>query len=1391
MAYNYRDLPEGADFADFTSVRLGVATREDILSWSYGEVLKPETINYRTQKPEKDGLFCERIFGPVKDINPHDTRFKGARGRNIAVDKKGAIVTKAIVRRERMGHIELAVPIVHIWFLRVAPSPLSYITGLTIKNLERVIYFATYLILEVNEDLKAQMVTEITKAYEAGRKLLVEKPLDVAAFSAKLFDKLVAESKKDKLPFWFDVWETLIELDEGYAAGKETMAELAKHGLLDFTQAAKASDALAELAKVFKGCSEIHKHKNVAGLYRQFNGGEVDKEAPKLETALKADFRKIKKGFDALEEQLVVSADIFNEIYAFRKQKLTEALIRHGLISETDYRNLPDAHRKIVKVGMGGEAVHEMLQGMELDQLINELRVLIGESKGQKQFLYLKRLKVLEGMKQAGVVIKDFCLTILPVIPPNLRPIIQLSGGRFATSDLNDLYRRVINRNNRLKKLQELKAPEVICRNEKRMLQEAVDALIDNSQQRSARVATTGSQQRKLKSLADILKRKQGRLRQNLLGKRVDYSGRSVIVVGPDLHISECGLPKIMALELFKPFVIGYLINHDYASNMRSAARLIETGENIVWDALDQVIQGKLVLLNRAPSLHRLSVQAFRPKLIEGKAIQLHPLVCKGYNADFDGDQMAVHLPLSDAAQAEAAELMVPARNLLHPADGMPILYFDQDIVMGLYYLTYVKGDEADAKGRFASMAEAVFAYDRGLIELQTPIELIFRGERQQTTFGRAIFNETLPADFPYQNCALGKDTIKKVMADVYNAYDNETTAQIADDLKDLAFKYATKSGFSIGMGDFFDAKGAEELKAEGIEKAVAVRQQYENGLITNAERYRLTVQNWFTVNERIQQLVDEQFAGHESAFTMIVNSKARGSVNLGTVKRMCVSFGVMNDSLGRALELSINGNLFDGLPTLEYFVGARGARKGLIDVALSTADSGHLTRRLVYVAQDVITVKDGTEESDPGFEILRTDAEEMGSSMARRLVNRYAAEDIRLAGETLVKAGEPIGKEAAEQVEASELDSVRILSILSAPAVEGVPTKSYGIDLANGQLVEANHPVGVIAAQSIGEPSTQLKLDSKHGGGMAVASQALVNTGLPRVEELFEARNPKGIGYLAPFAGVAEIKELSFDCEIILRANEDAVMEIGVEGCDIGVKLDQTVNEGELLAVTPGKEAVTAPFGGLVEKIKDKVLYLKAVKALEARFLVPKAQKLLVENGQLVERGAQLNEGSLKLDDLLQLRGLVAAQRYILIEISKVFSLQGSHVADKHLEVIIRQMFSRLRVVASGDSRFIDGDVVSKRSLLLENQALLSAGKTPAVWAQCVLGITKINSTSDSFLVAASFQDTTRILVSSAINGRVDHLSGLIENVILGRKIPVGTGVLADNPIDENFKDI
>ena len=1309
-------------------------------------------------------------------------RFKGTRSRNVAVDKKGAIVTKAIVRRERMGHIGLAAPIVHIWFLRVAPSPLSCLTGLTIRNLEKVVYFAAYLILDVQVDLKAELLARLTKMYKSWRQFLDKLDWQESQVQEAILEHVM--QKKDKVSL--DLLEFLIQIEPQFAKRADLTKELREHQVLDFTQMQVVSRHLSALGAIFAESLELSKIKKdqILPTYRAF----LENNKSDISPNLKLEFKKIKKLLDNLWQNMQFNVRKLDEIYNWRRSQLKDDLNINDLITETNYRHLPLVYRRVVTVGMGGEAINEMLQKLDINELIKKLEGYAEQSKGQKQLAYMKRLKVIKGMRDAGVDIVNFCITALPVIPPNLRPIIHLTGGRFANSDLNDLYRRVLNRNNRLKRLQELNAPEIICRHEKMMLQEAVDALIDNNQHRMARV-TAGSQH-KLKSLADILKRKQGRLRQNLLGKRVDYSGRSVIVAGPTLNILECGLPKIMALELFKPFVISNLINNDHVNNIRSASRLIESGDDVVWDALDDVIQDKFVLLNRAPTLHRLGIQAFRPKLIEGKAIQLHPLVCKGFNADFDGDQMAVHLPLSRSAQAEAASLMIAPNNLLHPADGTPILSLDQDIIMGLYYLTYMPRQE-EIRYRFTSVGEAIFAQERGLIELQTPVEIYFRDQRRETTLGRIFFNEVFPANFPFQNESIGKDAVKRIMALVYQEYDNVSTVEIADNLKNLAFECATKSGVSIGMSDFSEIRDYKGLQENGMKKVVDINQQYEFGYITDDERYRLVVKNWLQIDREIQELVNQQFNNSVTSLNLIVDSKARGGVNLGQIKRMVASIGAVNDTSGRTLELPVKSNYFAGLPILEYFVAARGARKALINIPLLVSESGHLTRRLVFVAQEVITVADDEALSDPGFSIFREDCRQMDVLLADRLRNRYAAEDIVIEGQTVLKSGDLITREVAEQIQASDLDGLKIMSVLSSPHIYGIPTKSYGIDLANGRLVQRNQPIGIIAAQSIGEPSTQLKLDSKHSGGVATETESVVNTGLDRVEELFEARNPKGVGILAPFAGRVSLLELNYDYDLSLKAAPDYIFDIDLQDVAPIVKLGQTVAAKEALALSANFEAVLAPVAGEILEITESYLRLKPTKVLEVRFLIPKNRELVVKHGQKIQRGDSLSDGSLHLDDLLSLRGVEATKRYLLIEISRVFAEQGTHIADKHLEIIIRQMFSRLQIVDAGDSNFIAGDIISKRVLYQENQKLLQQNRRPISWSQLVMGITKVSSSSDSFLVAASFQDTTRTLVNAAINGRIDKLDGLIENVILGRKIPVGTGAIKENVVDVDFEQL
>jgi DNA-directed RNA polymerase subunit beta' len=1260
----------GTNIADFDAVRLAVASPDDILEWSYGEVTKPETINYRTQKPERDGLFCERIFGPVKDINPHDAKYKGVRSREAAVDKNGELVTRSIVRRERMGHIQLASPVAHIWFLRGTPSAVGLLLGLTVKNLERVAYFASYII------------------------------------------KSVDTAKRDQL---------LLDKEAQFAAAGEAIKARYE------AEAAKADANVKALAE------------------------SQSKELEELQAE-----------FDTVKEQLT-------------------GLEKLRLLSENDYRELPDDVQKLIKVGMGGSVIKELLEEINLSQLIADLDAEAAEAKGQRRKKIMKRLRLLESMERAGIKPSSMCVSVLPVIPPDLRPMVQLTGGRFATSDLNDLYRRVINRNNRLKKLIDLNAPEVIRRNEQRMLQEAVDALIDNSSARSGRAVAATGQRRRLKSLSDMLKGKQGRFRQNLLGKRVDYSGRSVIVAGPELKMFQCGLPKMMALELFKPFVIGELIQKELAHNIRSATRMIEQAEIAVWDALDEVIKEKYVLLNRAPSLHRLSIQAFQPVLIEGKAIQLHPLVCKGFNADFDGDQMAVHLPLSDRAQKEAHEIMAANKNLLKPADGTPILHIEQDIVLGCYYLTYERPGSTKKNRAFSTIAEALMAFDEGSITLQDPITASFRGETRTATLGRFLFNEIFPDDFPFQDDAMTKKKLASVMALVYQTYGQSKSAEIADDLKNLGFEYATKAGISMGMSDFVDVKKLDEILDAAEVRATKISEQYDQGFITNDERYRLTIETWTDSDTKVQKALAEQFATEDNAMSMAVVSGARGSIV--QVKQVIGSVGILSDATGRAMELPIKSNYRDGLNPLEYFTSTRGQRKGLIDTALKTADSGYLTRRLVDVAQDVFTIDD--DDGDAGFAMLRSDAKEIGVSYASRLSGRYAAEKL----EGYVKKGELISPQVAAAIEADEaVDCVKIMSVLSGTSVRGVNRKSYGVDPATGELVASHSPIGVIAAQSIGEPGTQLTLKTFHSGGAAVADD--ITQGLPRVEELFETRIPKGKAFLADIPGKVAVWEESEHYVVQITNDEAKVSELTIGDRIPQVASGTEVQVGDVVAAAEGGESpLIAPVAGKVSMTKKTITITPAGQSI-IKYDIPSFKKLAVQDGDTVIAGQRLTNGSINLHDLMRLQGVESTQRYIMNEILRIFASQGQYIADKHLEIIVRQMFSRVQIEDAGDSEFVTGDVVSKLAVVLANEELVAAKKEPAVYNQLLLGITKASLSTDSFLSAASFQDTTRVLIAAATSGKVDHLFGLKENVILGRRIPVGTGYMSDEEKTETLEE-
>jgi DNA-directed RNA polymerase subunit beta' len=1265
-----RRYNSGTNIADFDAVRLAVASPTDIMDWSYGEVTKPETINYRTQKPERDGLFCERIFGPVKDINPHDAKYKGVRSREAAVDKNGELVTKSVVRRERMGHISLASPVAHIWFLRGTPSAVGLLLGLTVKSLERVAYFASYVIKSVNTEKRDQMLADKTAEFEAAQQAIKSR----------------------------------------YQ-----------------TEAEKENADVKELAK------------------------NQTKELEELE-----------------------------EEYARTKGQL-ENLEKCRLISENDYRDLPDEYQKLVSVGMGGSALKDLLEEIDLDKLIGELNKEAEQAKGQRKKKIMKRLRLLESMQRAGIEPTSMCLSVLPVIPPDLRPMVQLTGGRFATSDLNDLYRRVINRNNRLKKLIDLNAPEVIRRNEQRMLQEAVDALIDNSSARSGRAVAASGQRRRLKSLSDMLKGKQGRFRQNLLGKRVDYSGRSVIVSGPELKMYQCGLPKMMALELFKPFVIGRLIEKELAHNIRSATRMIEAAENAVWDALDEVIKSKYVLLNRAPTLHRLGIQAFQPILIEGKAIQLHPLVCKGFNADFDGDQMAVHLPLSGKAQDEAANIMAANKNLLKPADGSPILHIEQDIVLGCYYLTYERPGMSKEVKKYTNLDEALMAYDIGIVKLQDRIDIEYRGETRASTLGRFLFNEIFPEDFKFQDEPMTKKKLSGVMAAVYQKYGQGKTAEIADELKFLGFGYATKSGVSMGMSDFVDVKDLDKILDESEKRATAVSEQYDQGFITNDERYRLTIETWTDSDAKVQEALKKQFTQEDNAMSLAVTSGARGSIV--QVKQVIGSVGILTDASGKAMELPIKNNYRDGLEPLEYFTSTRGARKGLIDTALKTADSGYLTRRLVDVSQDVFTV-DG-ESEDSGFAMYREDAKEIGVTYFNRLYGRFAAENIG----KYVKKGQLIDKEAAEAIEKDEsVDGVKIMCVLSCSDVRGVSQKSYGLDPATGKIVNKNSPVGVIAAQSIGEPGTQLTLKTFHSGGVAGED---ITTGLPRVEEIFEGRAPKGVAYLAEIPGKINVTE-GEDKYVVTILNEEAKpVKLLLNDRASKVKTGDKVAIGDVVAeLDAGESPLISPIAGKVTANKKSITVTPDEDNL-ITLDIPSFKQVLVKTGDVVEPGQRLTNGSINLHDLMRLKGVDATQRYIMNEILKIFNSQGQNIADKHLEIIVRQMFSRVQIEEPGDSEFVTGDIVSNIAVSAANEKLKAAGKKPAIFNRLLLGITKASLSTDSFLSAASFQDTTRVLIGAATSGKIDELYGLKENVILGRRIPVGTGAIdEDEEIEANIEN-
>ncbi len=1142
-----RDVADGAgglalDVNNFDSIQIGLASPEQIREWSKGEVKKPETINYRTLKPEREGLFCEKIFGPTKDWECHCGKYKRVRYKGIICDRCGVEVTRQKVRRERMGHIELAAPVSHIWYFKGIPSRMGLLLDMSPRSLERVLYFASYVVITPGET-----------------------PL--------------------------------------------------------------------------------------------------------------------------MEKQL---------------------------LTETEYREHREKYGNVFVAGMGAEAIKTLLERMDLDELAEELRGELRHSSGQRRIRAIRRLEVVEAFRKSGNRPEWMILDVIPVIPPELRPMVQLDGGRFATSDLNDLYRRVINRNNRLKRLLDLGAPDIIVRNEKRMLQEAVDALIDNGR-RGRPVAGPGN--RPLKSLSDMLKGKQGRFRQNLLGKRVDYSGRSVIVVGPELHMHQCGLPKEMALELFKPFVMKKLVEGNLAHNIKSARRMVERVRDEVWDVLEEVIAEHPVLLNRAPTLHRLGIQAFEPILVEGRAIQVHPLVCTAYNADFDGDQMAVHVPLSAEAQAEARILMLSSNNILNPKDGGPVVTPTQDMVLGCYYLTHDRAGDRGEGRVFASPEEAIMAYELGEVGLQARVIVRFGGARVETTPGRVIFNERLPRELRFVNRVVDKKGLGRIVGDCYRLLGSAETARILDAIKEMGFRFATRAGTTISLGDLDVPIHKDELLREAENRAVVIEQQYRRGLLTDQERYAAVIRVWEQATQELERRVTTSFDAHNPVY-MMVTSGARGQ--FGQIRQLLGMRGLMNDPTGRTIEVPVKASFREGLSVLEFFTSTHGTRKGLADTALRTADSGYLTRRLVDVSQDVIIREEDC--GAPGGVVVQSvrDGAAVIEGLAERIAGRVAVREVvhPSTGDVLVEADGSIDESQAAAIVEAGIEEVEIRSVFTCRTRYGVCAKCYGRNLATGQLVDVGEAVGIIAAQSIGEPGTQLTMRTFHTGGVATGED--ITLGLPRVEELFEARKPKGQATISEIAGTVELVENRGRREVRV-----------------------TTDEGET-------ESYPIPFGA----------------------------RLRVRDGDRVLPGDELTEGPINPHDILKVKGVRGVQAYLLQEVQRVYRSQAVDINDKHVEIIIRQMLRKVKVDDPGDADVLPGGQIDIYELEEQNAAVTAAGGRPAVAKAMLLGITKASLATDSFLSAASFQETTRVLTEASIKGKRDPLLGLKENVIIGKLIPAGTGM-------------
>lgn len=1283
---------------DFDAVRLRLASPEVIRGWSYGEITKPETINYRTQRPEKGGLFAEEIFGPSKDWECYCGKYKKIRYKGIICDRCGVEVTNSLVRRERMGHIELAAPVAHIWFLRSVPSKISGILEMSVQSLEKVIYFQSFIITDVNEEIRLQTLEAVRQEY------------------------------KNKVK----------QIDAEYERDVQRVQKTAAEKSWKNDQTAKELDKIQ---------------------------GNKTRRAEELE----ADFDQAEK-----------------ELKDLRPMKI---------ISELEYHDLSLKFGHLFEAKIGSEAIHELLKRIDLDQTANMIQEELVDASDAKRDRLMRRLKLLRALSVNKIEPHWMILQAVPVIPPDLRPMVPLDGGRFATSDLNDLYRRVINRNNRLKRLLELNAPEVIVRNEKRMLQESVDSLIDNGARHSKTVLAATGKKRQLKSLSDFLKGKQGRFRQNLLGKRIDYSGRSVIVVGPHLEMHQCGLPKMMALELFKPFIIAQLIKRELVHNIRSANRYIESDHPEVWDILEVIAADAVVLLNRAPTLHRLGIQGFQPKLIEGKAIQIHPLVCSAFNADFDGDQMAVHIPLTEEARWEARNLMLSTRNLLKPATGDPVAKPDKDIAWGCYYITSMFDPKDGVVKTFGTADQAVYAYEAKKILVNERIKTRIRpGEAiMETTVGRILLNRLFPKEIGYRNDPIGTKELAVIVRTTIQLRGFDRTAKFLDEVKALGFAHATISGFSYGLGDLPDID-KRDLLAEGDVKAKEVEEQYKEGLLTKKERHARIIAIWSDIKDRILRMSVDKLNPHGSVYAMI-NSGARGSAGqLVQVVGMC---GLKVNPSGETIELPIKSSYREGLDVLEYFIGTHGTRKGLTDTALKTANAGYLTRRLVDVAQDVvITAEDCGDET--GVTLTQQECSEIGEPMLTRIFGRYLLKDIKdeETKKVLVKKGALIAEEDVKAMKNAKIDNIVVRSLLSCKMRRGLCQKCYGYDLAFNKLVKLGTAVGIVAAQSIGEPGTQLTMRTFHMGG---TSGFDITMGLPRVEELFEARQPKHKAIVAEVSGPVKIVEA--EKRVLQSTTGEKIVDTSagmrivhipyiskqekkftfIRKDTVKVEDGQKVKEGQMLVLYANGEEAVASHKGTVRVLKNEIRFEFEAEAM-FEHEVPNGYRLVVKDGQEVTAGDALTEGQLDLHDLFRLKGQDSVMRYILKEVLAVYLSQGQKLSGKHIELMIRQMFSRVYVRESGDSDFLPGQVIAK-TRSDEELARVAAkdGATAPTIEQLFLGITKVALSTESFLSAASFMETARVLIDASLTGRLDRLEGLKENVIIGRLSPTGTGFVGN----------